>query len=359
MIVYRKQGRKSTKEVKLVEKISKKLNSMPSEDTKDYRGRVITNEEELQSFWDSIESKNEQLTIDEPIIKEPMENTSQIDYEPLSGEVKQRGYNKHDLPPEFNSDEIPEPIFNNPIPTGVSEPQPQSQQENDKSDGREAKQLNRDWKNGDKNSEQKEKSAFDNITNPSINQLEGKEQNIAVEQLVDTVLDVYAMAHGFGANMVKMDDEKLTKLYIEDIISPEMQVPISESGEMASFPEFVAEYNKSIDTTIHYDQSFGDTVKPVMIRVFKKRGWGLNDEQYLMYMFGKDIAQKTMIAIGMKKQMNFVIDMLAKTHKQQKEASEKIPTIKPDSIRTETIHKEPMQEKSTQTVVEDAQFVES
>jgi hypothetical protein len=48
-----------------------------------------------------------------------------------------------------------------------------------------------------------------------------------------------------------------------------------------------------------------------MINIFKKRGWGLTDEQQVLFAFGQDITAKVIIGYNMNKQMKGMIDMLS------------------------------------------------
>jgi len=94
-----------------------------------------------------------------------------------------------------------------------------------------------------------------------------------------------------------------------------MQIPVSETGDTMSVAEFVAQYNEQGANAIKYDKEFGIKVRPAMIRVFMKRGWGMTDEQFLLYMFGKDIAIKVGIMFQLKKTINGTLEMIEKMHK--------------------------------------------
>ena len=50
-----------------------------------------------------------------------------------------------------------------------------------------------------------------------------------------------------------------------------------------------------------------------------KKGWGMSDEQFLMYHFGKDIAIKVGIMFQLKKTINTTLETLEKQHKRNKE----------------------------------------
>jgi hypothetical protein len=155
---------------------------------------------------------------------------------------------------------------------------------------------------------------FDN-PNPAMNDLDNKDKKIACESLVDTVLDAYEQAHRYAQYVVKVDEETLMQKQAEGKIDLSMQIPVSETGDTMSVAEFVAQYNEKGANAIKYDKEFGIKVRPAMIRVFMKRGWGMTDEQFLLYMFGKDIAIKVGIMFQLKKTINGTLEMIEKMHK--------------------------------------------
>ena len=155
---------------------------------------------------------------------------------------------------------------------------------------------------------------FDN-PNPAMNDLDSKDKKIACESLVDTVLDAYEQAHRYAQYIVKVDEETLMQKQAEGKIDLSMQIPVSETGDTMSVAEFVAQYNEQGANAIKYDKEFGIKVRPAMIRVFMKRGWGMTDEQFLLYMFGKDIAIKVGIMFQLKKTINGTLEMIEKMHK--------------------------------------------
>jgi hypothetical protein len=157
---------------------------------------------------------------------------------------------------------------------------------------------------------------FDN-PNPAMNDLDNKDKKIACESLVDTVLDGYEQAHKYAQYIVKVDEETLLQKQTEGKLDLSMQVPVTETGETMSVGEFVAQYNEQSANALQYDKEFGYKVRPAMIRVFMKRGWGMTDEQFLMYMFGKDIAIKVGIMFQLKKTINGTLETLEKVYKRQ------------------------------------------
>jgi len=120
-------------------------------------------------------------------------------------------------------------------------------------------------------------------------------------------------AEATGAN----DEETLMQKQAQGKIDLSMQVPVTETGDTMSVAEFVAQYNEQSANALQYDKDFGYKVRPAMIRVFMKRGWGMTDEQFLMYMFGKDIAIKVGIMFQLRKTINGTLDTLEKMYKRE------------------------------------------
>ena len=167
----------------------------------------------------------------------------------------------------------------------------------------------------EKDNEYQQSNPFDN-PNPSMNDLSDKDKRIACESLVDTCLDAYEQLHIYGQMFVKVDEEVLMQKQAENKLDLSVQIPISENGETMSMGEFVAQFNEQSTQAIKYDKEFGYKVRPAMIRVFTKRGWGMTDEQFLLYMFGKDIAVKVSLIYSLKKTINNTLTMFEKLHKQ-------------------------------------------
>ena len=157
---------------------------------------------------------------------------------------------------------------------------------------------------------------FDN-PNPAMNDLDNKDKKIACESLVDTVLDAYEQAHKYAQYVVKVDEESLMERQAPGKLDLSMQIPVTETGDTMSVAEFVAQYNEQSANALEYDKDFGYKVRPAMIRVFMKRGWGMTDEQFLLYMFGKDIAIKVGIMYQLKKTINGTLETLEKAYRRQ------------------------------------------
>jgi len=170
-------------------------------------------------------------------------------------------------------------------------------------------------------SEEEMGSPFDN-PNPALNDLDHKDKKIACESLVDTFLDGYEQLHRYAQYVVKVDEDELLQLHQQDKLDLQEKIPVDENGNEMSVSEFVAQYNQQSVEALQYDKEFGYKVRPAMVRVFMKKGWGMSDEQFLLYHFGKDIAIKVGIMFQLKKTINTTLETLQKAHKRNKVSGE-------------------------------------
>lgn len=216
------------------------------------------------------------------------------DYNPFAESVVERDY-ATPKPASGLVDEIEEPSFVPPSYEDIIQDRQEA----------EATGMNDSFEN-----------PFDN-PNPAMNDLDNKDKKIACESLVDTVLDAYEQAHRYAQYVVKVDEETLMQKQAQGKLDLSMQIPVTETGDTMSVAEFVAQYNEQSANALQYDKEFGYKVRPAMIRVFMKRGWGMTDEQFLLYMFGKDIAIKVGIMFQLKKTINGTLDTLEKVYKRQ------------------------------------------
>ncbi len=162
--------------------------------------------------------------------------------------------------------------------------------------------------------------------NPALNELDDREKKIASEHMVDAVLDTYETLSTMSGSLAKMDEQKVRDLIAEGKISSTRRIPVDEHGNTVSVMEFVQGYNSQVGTAVENDPAFRKKVRPVMIRVFSKRGWGMTDEQFLLFAFGKDISIKAVTLYGMKKGVN---DILTRLQDEAKAQGIKKPQPKP------------------------------
>jgi hypothetical protein len=149
-----------------------------------------------------------------------------------------------------------------------------------------------------------------NNPNPAFNDLEDKEKKKASEQMVDAVLDTYDTLKGLSAKLGQMDEKKVRKMIEEGKIDKNRRITIDEYGNNVGIMEFVQNYNAQVAQAVEPDPSFRKSVRPAMTRVFMKKGWGMTDEQYLLFAFGKDLTITSVTLFGMKKGLKDILNNL-------------------------------------------------
>jgi hypothetical protein len=144
--------------------------------------------------------------------------------------------------------------------------------------------------------------------NEAYSELDGKEKTMGAEMMAEMTLDIYEKGCGFLGKLPEISEQKLDKLIAEGEIDGDIQLP-TESGNLG-VKDFAVEYNSSIKEAFEVTDDFKDKVRPPLIRVFKKRGIGMTDEQLLAYYFVTDLGTKTAQAFMLRKTANNILDSL-------------------------------------------------
>jgi hypothetical protein len=144
--------------------------------------------------------------------------------------------------------------------------------------------------------------------NPSYNELDGKEKTMGAEMMAEMTLDIYEKGCFYLGKIPEISEGKIDKLIAEGEIDPSIQLQ-TEAGAMP-IKEFAVEFNDSIKEAFLVSDEFKEKVKPPLIRVFKKRGIGMTDEQLLAYYFVTDLGAKGAQAFMLRKTTNSIIDSL-------------------------------------------------
>jgi hypothetical protein len=201
------------------------------------------------------------------------------DFSPLDAPVKQRSYTQHKI--HSDSDVIPEleePTFQAPNFSDFEEESPEAEKEPEKP------------------------------FNEAYSELDGKEKTMGAEMMAEMTLDIYEKGCGFLGKLPEISEQKLSKLIAEGEIDGSIQLP-TESGNLG-VKDFAVEYNASIKDAFEVSDEFKEKVRPTLIRVLKKRGIGMTDEQLLAYYFVTDLGTKTAQAFMLRKTANNILDSL-------------------------------------------------
>ena len=164
----------------------------------------------------------------------------------------------------------------------------------------------------------KPKSGFgsdDPFVNEDLQDYSKKDADDSATLMVDTFLQGYKSAHTFGQKYFTLGEEEIVKKAIKGEINPDMRIPISQT-QTISVHEFIGEFNRQVTEVLVVEDEFIESVRPVMIRVFSSRGYGLTDEQFLAVSFGKDILTKGVQLYAFKKSLTQALKTMSEMYGQ-------------------------------------------
>lgn len=229
------------------------------------------------------------------------------DFSPLDAPVKQRSYTQHKI---YSDSEVvadlEEPSFQAPNFNDFDEPSADEEKEP-------AKPFNE-----------------------AYSELDGKEKTMGAEMMAEMTLDIYEKGCGFLGKMPEISESKLDQLIAEGEIDPDIQLP-TESGNIG-VKDFAVEYNSSIKEAFEVTEDFKNNVRPPLIRVFKKRGIGMTDEQLLGYYFVTDLGTKVAQMVMLRKTSKNILDSLKENTtaiRESQRPTPKTPTPTPTAPKKE------------------------
>jgi len=198
------------------------------------------------------------------------------DFNPLDEPILEKAYTKPNvkIDPKDIQYDIPEPSF---MPPPMS---------------------------GNLNEEEKKMKPIEPI-NKEMNQLSKKDKHDSAEKVAEMIMEGYKWANKFADSKLLFDERKIAKLQREGEIDLSVSIPLSPTTEITA-GEFISEYNDQTKGTVTVTKEFEEETMPVLTRVLEKRGIGFTDEQYLFYLFGKDLLVKGFMvsqSLSVKKEM--------------------------------------------------------
>lgn len=140
----------------------------------------------------------------------------------------------------------------------------------------------------------------------------------AAEMLADQTIYAYTRLHDLGKWYGKVSEKSLKKRYEKGELSPNISFPVDPEGrDIVTLAEFVEGYNEEVDEAMNVSPDFVSAVRPPLVRVYKKHGWGMKDEHVLALRFVEDFGTKTAVLIGLKKSINAALNGLSESYMRQ------------------------------------------
>ena len=220
------------------------------------------------------------------------------DFSPLDAPVKKRAYTNHVLASDDAVlEDLAEPTFQTPTFSDFDPEQEKGSKETDRT------------------------------FNESYTELDNKDKTMGAEMMADMALDLYEKGCGFLGKYAEISERKLDTLITEGEIDPNIQIP-TESGNLL-VKEFAQEYNSSIKDAFEVSDDFKEKVRPPLIRVLKKRGIGMTDEQMIGYLVATDLGAKGVQAYMLNKTGNSIVASLKENTQVMRETQAPRPAQAP------------------------------
>jgi hypothetical protein len=212
--------------------------------------------------------------------------TTPAPFNPLNEKVNEKTYAGGGVNGMAGNEDIPEPTFN-PPPLDLDGSTPSA---ND----------------GDKTKKEATKKASEPF-NQEMNELSDPDKKKAAEQAAQFGMTMYKGLHTWGNSMIRISDRKINKLQASGDIDLRVGVPYGQHGYV-QLGEFINEYNSQAGEVLQVTPEFEEAVMPPLTRVLAKRGAGMTDENFLMFMFGQDMLQKGLTVVNMRRTTKDILD---------------------------------------------------
>ena len=150
--------------------------------------------------------------------------------------------------------------------------------------------------------------------NPSLVDMDSRTKTKSAEYMADTAIAAYESLHEGGKEYIKYNESKLEMKAIKgefDIRILEVEIPYDEKdlSQTISVKDFLTKMNDETDEALKVDPDFKEKARPLLIEVFKKKGWGLTPEQQLLILIGEDLIPKVVQLIAIKNNMQYILDL--------------------------------------------------
>jgi hypothetical protein len=181
--------------------------------------------------------------------------------------------------------------------------------------------------------EKEQKPERGEVKNPAWEEMTSKQKNSSAEYLAETCLNAYQLLNNLGKKWCSYGDDKRQRDALEgkfDFSILAVEISLSESGdETTTIGEYLDAINEQVGDAFTVSEEFKTNVKPLLIEIFKKKGWGLTVEQRLLALVVEDLTPKVALAFSIKSQLNQLIKIgsqMVTSQRIEREASEKAKT---------------------------------
>lgn len=204
--------------------------------------------------------------------------------------------------------------------------------------------------------ERESKYEYGSTAMPGMEDIDARTKRKAAEHLADVCISAYVELHELAKSYVKFDERKMQIKAVKgqfDFAVLNIELPLSEEGsETITVAQFIDSINQSADETFVVTEEFKNSVRPLLIKIFAKKGWGMTPEGQLLYIVAQDIVPKIQQMIIIKSYTRTILDISYKILQELKEKNKqaKITVITNENKKQENIEREIKDEIEVETI---------
>lgn len=266
---------------------------------------------------------------------------------PLTNEpVKRKG--KEYTQPQYSGeipDRAPVPTFNRPVislPGSATDTNPETMPEQP-GDNKETKTQTQSSGSGASEPSEKPQVTHNNSHNDGGSGETPKESKKKAEQAVEAAIFAWDFLWGQVGRMIELSPDKLEKKSLKGLI--DLRILDKQLDDGRTVGQVIAEYNSKVEEETAPDEEFNEDLRPFLVRIFKEKGWGLSDDQYVLFKIAVKMIERVIRLIS----MNAMVTGMLKKESQDYIQAHGAPRGKQKAVipeaETATMSPEPVTEK--------------
>ena len=147
--------------------------------------------------------------------------------------------------------------------------------------------------------------------NEQMDDMSNKQKNQSAQAMAKTMINMYCWLNEQGKKMAKFDEKDAQVKAIDgkfdfDVLYMQIQMP---DGTIGTIKDFIDSVNDGAEEVFTVTDEFKGEVEPLLVNILAKNGWGMTDEQRLMYIVAEDALPKTMAIFQIRNTMNHILEV--------------------------------------------------
>jgi len=160
------------------------------------------------------------------------------------------------------------------------------------------------------------KEGFEAFAQNEAGKTPKSEEESNTDGLVDMCFVGYGVLNNLGGKAARISDSKLSKYESEGLLDRKMEIPV-DGHTSATVEDIVESINTQVDDIFVVTEEFEQRTRPLLKRIFLKRGWGVSDEQQLLIYVATDVQEKIMAAVQIRKSATYQLDNFSRMYEEK------------------------------------------